>query len=240
MERREALGTLLAGAASTALAGTRTDPGRLFEEAPAPKAGGHAIKPLPFDPKKLDGLSEKLLVSHHENNYAGAVKNLNKVEAELARLPKDAAPFLVSSLRERELNFANSLVLHELYFANLGGGGKPSGGLAAALAEAFGSMGAWEESFRALGSSLGGGSGWTVLALNFHTGQLNLAWAGGHTNAMAFGAPLLVMDMFEHAYQMDYGAAAGKYIDAFFRNVAWEEVHRRFEAAGRMAKALKG
>src|SRR5512143_3002631 len=145
MERREALGTLLAGAATTARAGTRTGPGRLFEEAAAVKAGGHAIKPLPFDPKKLDGLSERLLLSHHDNNYAGAVKNLNKVEAELARLPKDAAPFLVSSLRERELNFANSLVLHELYFANLGGDGKASGSVAKAISEAFGSMGAWEE-----------------------------------------------------------------------------------------------
>ncbi|HJW09876.1 MAG TPA: Fe-Mn family superoxide dismutase [Holophagaceae bacterium] len=237
MERREALGTLLAGAATAALANGRLP---ASDEAPAAKAGSHAIRPLPFAPGKLAGLSEKLMVSHHDNNYAGAVKNLNKVEAELAKLPKDAPPFLVSSLRERELNFSNSLTLHELYFANLGGDGKASGSVAKAISEAFGSMGAWEEQFRALGSSLGGGSGWATLILNFHTGGLASTWAGGHTNAAAFGAPLLVLDMFEHAYQMDYGAAAAKYIDAFFRNLNWDEVQRRFEAAARMAKAMKG
>jgi Fe-Mn family superoxide dismutase len=235
MERREALGTLLAGAATAAL----PKGGTPAVDEPAAKPGSHAIRPLPFDPKKLEGLSEKLVASHHDNNYAGAVKNLNKVEAQLAGLAKDAPPFLVSGLKEKELVYGNSLAFHELYFGNLGGDGKASGSLTKALAESFGSMGAWEEQFRALGSSLGGGSGWATLTFNFHTGELENTWAGGHANAPAFAAPLLVMDMFEHAYQMDYGAAAARYIDAFFRNLQWGEVQRRFEAATRMAKALK-
>src|SRR5882672_3080883 len=100
--------------------------------------GKHAIQTLPFDPKKLSGFSEKLLVSHHDNNYGGAVKNLNKVEAELQKLTKDSPGFVVSGLKERELMFRNSKTLHELYFSNLGGKGKLSGGLATALEKSYG------------------------------------------------------------------------------------------------------
>ena len=127
--------------------------------------GKHPIVPLPFDPAKLKGLSEKLLRSHHENNYGGAVKNLNKVEEDLARLSKDSPGYLVGGLKDRELTFNNSLVLHELYFGNLGGDGKASSSVQAAIASAFGSFGRWEELFRAVGTSLAGGSGWVVLDL---------------------------------------------------------------------------
>ena len=239
MERREALGTLLAGAASAALAPSLNAAGRSLPETPAGKAGAHAIQPLPFDAKKLDGLSEKLLLSHHDNNYAGAVKNLNKLEGDLAGLTKDSPGYLVAGLKERELTFTNSVILHEHYFGNLGGDGKPGGGIQKAITEAFGGFGRWEELFRATGLGLAGGSGWVILDHNFHTGELRTYWAGAHTQSVAFGAPLLVMDMFEHAYQMDFGAAAAKYIDAFFRNIQWDEVQRRHEAALRMAKAMK-
>src|SRR5438132_4012469 len=90
-------------------------------------AGKHAVAPLPFDPKKLSGLSEKMIVSHHDNNYAGAIKNLNKVEENLASVTKDTPGFVVSGLKERELTFTNSAILHEHYFGNLGGNGKASG-----------------------------------------------------------------------------------------------------------------
>jgi len=72
----------------------------------------HSVKPLPFDPSKLRGLSERLLVSHQENNCGGAVKNLNRTEEELARVTKDTPPLLVAALKERELTFANSATLH--------------------------------------------------------------------------------------------------------------------------------
>jgi superoxide dismutase, Fe-Mn family len=201
--------------------------------------GKHPVKPLPFDPAKLKGLSERLLTSHHENNYGGAVKNLNKVEEELARLTKDAPGFLVGGLRERELTFNNSMVLHELYFGNLGGDGKASSIVQTAIARAFGSFGLWEERFRAVGMSLAGGSGWVVLDHNFQTGQLGTHWSGNHTQTAAFSQPLLVMDMYEHAYQMDYGAAAAKYVDAFFQNIQWDEVHRRLERAQKASAALR-
>jgi Fe-Mn family superoxide dismutase len=88
--------------------------------------------------------------------------------------------------------------------------------------------------------SLGGGSGWAILDLNFATGDLRTYWAGGHSQSVAFGQPLLVLDMFEHAYALDYGAAHARYIDGFFANVQWDEVNARFargvKAAGALAK----
>lgn len=100
-----------------------------------------APKPLPFDPTKLRGISEKLIVSHHDNNYAGAVKNLNGVRAELARASKDTPGFLVGGLRAKELAYANSMALHEAYFGNLGGDGRAGGSIAKALASTWGPWG---------------------------------------------------------------------------------------------------
>src|SRR4051812_5585114 len=128
-------------------------------------AGTHAVVPLPFKPAALNGLSEKMIVSHHDNNYAGAVKNLNKTELELAQITSDTPPFVVAGLHQSELTFRNSKTLHEAYFGNLGGDGKRSGAIDKALAEAYGSSTRWEEHFRALGNGLGGGSGWAVLEL---------------------------------------------------------------------------
>jgi Fe-Mn family superoxide dismutase len=201
--------------------------------------GKHTPVALPFDPKKLKGLSERLITSHHDNNYAGAVKNLNKVEEELAKVNKDTPGFIVGGLRERELTFANSMILHEAYFGNLGGTDKPSGAIEKALASGFGSLGRWEELFRATAMSLAGGSGWAILDYNFHSGDLRTYWAGNHTQSVASGYPLLVLDMYEHAYAIDYGAAAAKYVDAFFANVQWQEVNRRYERAQKAAAALR-
>ena len=206
---------------------------------PPAHQGQHPLVPLPFDPTKLKGLSEKLNVSPHENNYGGALRNLNKVETALAAVDKDTPPFVVSGLKERELSFSNSVTLHELYFGNLGGDGKPGGEIAKALGEAYGTLARWEEEFRATGASLGGGSGWVILDLELGTSSLRTHWSGNHTQSRALSIPLLVMDMFEHAYQMDYGAAAAKYIDAFFENILWDEIERRFARASRAAGELQ-
>ena len=234
-----ALGALaLSGSGGTAMAaGGNVDAG-VSQGGVA--AGKHAIVPLPFDPGKLKGLSEKLLRSHHENNYGGAVKNLNKVEEELARVTKDTPGFIVGGLMERELTFNNSMVLHELYFANLGGDGRAGTAVQSALGRSFGSLGRFEELFRAVGMSLAGGSGWAVLDHSFETGHLGIHWSGNHTQNAAFSQPVLVMDMYEHAYAIDYGAAAAKYIDAFFQNIQWDEVQRRLERAQKAAAALHG
>jgi len=200
--------------------------------------GVHAVVPLPFDPTKLRGISEKMIVSHHDNNYAGALKNLNKVENALAQTTKETPPFVVAGLCERQLTFANSVALHELYFANLGGDGKAAGEIAKALNDAYGSFARWEEEFRATGMSLAGGSGWVILGLDLPTKAVRTWWSGNHTQSRASSIPLLVMDMYEHAFQIDYGAAAAKYVDAFFDNLQWEEVERRFARAQKAADAL--
>ncbi len=210
---------------------------------PAPtaphKPGSHEPVPLPFDPAKLHGLSAAMLTSHHDNNYVGAVKNLNKVEAELETTTKDTPGFVVFGLRERQLTYANSKVLHELYFGNLGGDGKLAGGLEKRLASHFGSSARWEEQFRAAAMALGGGSGWVMLDANFSTGALDIIATSEHAKALAFGQPLLVLDMYEHSYAIDFGSAHAKYIDAFFANVRWDEVERRLAKADRVIASLR-
>ena len=198
----------------------------------------HAVLPLSFDPAKLAGLSERMIRSHHENNYGGAVKNLNRVEQELATITKDTPPFVVSALRDRELTFRGSKLLHEQYFGNLGGDGKRAGEIERALSEAYGSSARWEEHFRATGAGLSGGSGWVVLGYELDTGKLRTISAANHKESLALFAPLLVMDMYEHSYQMDYGAAAAKYVDAFIVNIRWETVDARLVGARKLRATL--
>ncbi|MFI5216266.1 MAG: superoxide dismutase [Candidatus Limnocylindria bacterium] len=188
------------------------------------------MKPLPFDPAKLKGLSEKLLVSHHQNNYTGAVKRLNLIQQQLGSLPADAAPYQVGSLKREELLATNSKHLHELYFANLAGNGRPDGTAAALLRIHYGSLETWEHDFRQTALSLGGGSGWVMVAYDPASQSLHNYWAWDHTNRVAVGEAVLVLDLYEHAYAMDYGAATKGYLDAFLHNVSWEEVNRRVES----------
>jgi Fe-Mn family superoxide dismutase len=242
LSRREFVAGVAVGTASILGAGVDAAGASKPHEETPPGAlpGKHTVVPLSFNPAKLKGISEKLIRSHHENNYAGAVKNLNSVEEELARMTKSTPGYLVGGLKERELTFSNSKVLHEHYFGNLGGDGKLSGSIQALLSQNFGSAARWEEHFRATGASLAGGSGWVILDFRFPSGQLGTFWSGNHTQTAAFTQPLLVMDMYEHAYQMDYGAAAAKYIDAFFQNIQWDEVNRRLEAAQKATALLRG
>jgi Fe-Mn family superoxide dismutase len=239
MTRRDVLmGSMLLGGAAIAQPGGKGDDTTARGDA---LLGKHAIQPLPFDPRKLSGFSEKLLVSHHDNNYGGAVKNLNKVEETLAQVGPDTPGFTVSGLDAAKLKFTNSMILHESYFGNLGGDGKAVGPQTErVLAQAYGSRARWEQLFRALGNALGGGSGWAILDWDFHAHGPRIYWAGDHTNALAFGAPLLVMDMYEHAYAIDYGASAKDYIDAFFKNIQWAEVEARLARAQKGDAALRG
>jgi Fe-Mn family superoxide dismutase len=181
-----------------------------------------------------------MISSHHENNYGGAVRNLNRVEQELSQITAGTPPFVVAALRDRELMFRNSKSLHEAYFANLGGNGQRSGVIEAALATAYGTTARWEQHIRATGMGLGGGSGWAILAFELDTGALRTISSGNHTQVLSTSVPLLVMDMYEHSYQMDFGAGVARYIDAFFANVNWDEVNRRLERAQRMSAVLRG
>lgn len=198
---------------------------------PQSSANPIGLKPLPFDPAQLPGLSERLLRSHWENNYGGSVKALAATRKRLAdaMADPDLPPYLYNELKREHLLRTGSVVLHELYFDNLGGDGHADTAARQAIGDAFGSFDAWENEFRRIGQGLGGGSGWVMLGFNTHTGQLENYWMADHAHAPVTALPILVMDMYEHAYQMDYGAAAAKYVDAFFNNIQWDVVASRLE-----------
>jgi Fe-Mn family superoxide dismutase len=120
----------------------------------------YEMKPLSCNPTKLKGLSEKLIVSHYENNYSGAVKRLNTITAQLESLDFASAPvFVINGLKREELIASNSMVLHEIYFASLDAESQPDGDLRNALIRDFGSIEKWQTQFVAMGKALGGGSG---------------------------------------------------------------------------------
>ena len=191
------------------------------------------MKPLTLDLGKLDGLSQKLIASHHENNYAGAVKRLAAIRKQLGELDWSSAPvFVINGLKREELVAANSAFLHELYFDALGGDGVlPSCGLSVALTRDFGSVDRWRAEFTALAKAMAGGSGWAILAWSSREGRLINHWAADHTNLPAGATPVLALDMYEHSYHMDFGAKAAAYVDAFMKNIRWDAVYRRYGAA---------
>lgn len=236
--RRDFLATATAGAMLAALSPETLATPPAAEPAPSAPiptafAPGHEPKPLPFDPAKLDGISERLIRSHWENNYGGAVKALNAVKQRLLPALEDASlpPYLYNELKREQLLRTGSVVLHELYFGNLGREGAPDAALRQRLGAAFGSADTWEKEFKRMGVGLGGGSGWVTLGYNLHTGLLENYWHWDHLHAPSATLPILVMDMYEHAYQMDYGAAAPTYVDAFVRNIRWETVAERLDKA---------
>ncbi|WP_416391971.1 superoxide dismutase [Alloalcanivorax xenomutans] len=195
------------------------------------------IRALPIDPTSLRGLSERLIVSHHENNYSGAVKRLNAIRGKLAELDySNATGFLINGLKREELVAYNSMVLHELYFAVLGGDGQlPPGDLRDAIERDFGSLACWQTEFCAMGKALAGGSGWVLLVWSSRDGRLSNQWGADHCHVMAGGTPILALDMYEHAYHIDYGAKAAAYVDAFMKNILWDEVANRYIQCARTA-----
>jgi superoxide dismutase, Fe-Mn family len=191
----------------------------------------YQMKSLSCDIAKLKGLSEKLIVSHYENNYAGAVKRLNAITAQLESLDFATAPvFVINGLKREELIASNSMILHELYFDGLGSEGEPDKDLRTALHRDFGSIERWQTQFAAMGKALGGGSGWVLLTYSQRDKRLVNQWAADHTCSLAGGSPILALDMYEHSYHMDYGASAGAYVEAFVKNIHWENVSRLYQA----------
>ena len=215
-----------AGLAGMAAAGPRTAFGA--------DAVGTTVVDLPFDPAKIPGLSEKLLVSHHDNNYAGAARKLDGISARLASFEITTVPgFAINGLKREQLMAANSVFLHELYFAGLSGQNVMVGDVAKILMRDFGSVEAWRNEFVAMGKAQGGGSGWVLLTYSLRAKRLINQWAGDHTNTLADGLPVLALDMYEHAYQMDYGAKAADYIDAYMKVINWANVaalHEKYTA----------
>jgi superoxide dismutase, Fe-Mn family len=195
----------------------------------------YQMKPLGCDPARIKGMSERLIVSHYENNYGGAVKRLNLIEEQLAALDyANAAGFLINGLKREQLIATNSMILHELFFDGLGEPSEPGPVLQEALARDFGSYERWRAEFIALGKALGGGSGWVLLSWSARDRKLVNQWAADHCHTLAGGTPILSLDMYEHSYHMDFGAKAAGYVDTFMDVIRWRNVDWLF---GRLADA---
>src|ERR1700758_1405576 len=232
-ERRDFIRGVGAAAASTAMLATTQVLAQAKQETGA-KPMVYQTKPMPFDPKSITGISEKVLVSHYENNYGGAVKRLNTIGTQLAELDFAKAPnFVINGLKREELIASNSMILHEIYFDGLGGGGSAKGALIEAIVRDFGSMDRWRAEFSAMGKAEGGGSGWVILSYSPRDKRLVNQWAADHTTTLAGGRPVLVLDMYEHAYHMDYGAAAARYVDVFMEAIRWDNATKLFEQYSR-------
>jgi Fe-Mn family superoxide dismutase len=187
---------------------------------------------LPFDPASIAGLSERLLTSHHERNYSGAVRRLGAIQTRLAALDPAAEPgFALNGLKREELIALNSTILHEIYFAGFAGPKAPGAALRKQIDNDFGSFDRWRAEFAAMGRALGGGSGWVLLTWSPRAGRLINCWAADHAMTAADGAILAALDMYEHAYAMDYGADAGAYVDAFMSALAWDRANDTFKSA---------
>jgi Fe-Mn family superoxide dismutase len=147
------------------------------------------------------------------------VKRLNAIGTQLAELDFAKAPnFVINGLKREELVASNSMILHEIYFDGLGGGARASGPLADAIARDFGSTERWRSEFAAMGKAEGGGSGWVILAYSPRDKRLVNQWAADHTTTLAGGRPVVVLDMYEHAYHMDpAGRNEGRQINTAFR-----------------------
>lgn len=188
--------------------------------------------PLPFDPTSIPGLSERLIKSHHDKNYTGAVKRLGAIQTKFAALDSAAEPgFVMNGLKREELVALNSAILHEVYFAGLVGKREPGKALRQRIDFDFGSFDRWRAEFAAMGKALGGGSGRVLLTWSPRANRLMNLWAAEHTMTGADGTILAALDMYEHAYAMDYGADSGAYVDAFMGVLAWDHADAAFKKA---------
>ena len=196
----------------------------------------YRLTPIHCRPWLLNSLSLKLIESHYENNYGGALRRLNAITEKLETLDFATTPgYVINGLKREELIALNSTLLHELYFASLGGDGKPIDSLKEALTRDFGSVDRWNAEFVAMANALSGGSGWVLLTYVPRDRRLINQYASEHSQAIAGGIPILALDMYEHAYHIDFGANAKAYIESFLRNVDFKAVQARYEDALQVA-----
>jgi Fe-Mn family superoxide dismutase len=193
----------------------------------------HRILPIPCKPYSLNWLPERLIVSHYENNYGAAVQCLNAVRDRLAGMDPDTSIAAeIRALKREEMSAMASVVLHELYFTNLSGDRTVPGEMTvAALEEHFGSVHRWRREFVGAAQSLAGRSGWLLLSYSPHEGRLYNQIALEDAQTVPGTVPILALDMYEHAYHLEFGANATAYVEAFMRLIAWPVVTARLMQA---------
>jgi Fe-Mn family superoxide dismutase len=201
----------------------------------------YPIAPLFCRPWTLNGITPRLIESQYENDYGSALNRLNEIAEELAALdPAKSSAHAVSRLKRDEAATLNSTLLYELYFASLGGDGrKVSEEISAAIGRDFGSVARWRDEFIALAGALAGSSGWVLLTYLPRDARLINHTAADHSQSITGGIPILALDMYEHAYHLDFGANATAYIAAFMRNIDWDAVEARYLNATKVEPAPK-
>jgi len=197
----------------------------------------YQLAPLFCRPWTLNGISPRLIESHYETNYGGALRSLNALTAELEALdPETTSAATINRLKQEQTAALNSTLLHELYFASVGGDGRAvPEAMATALARDFGSVGRWRREFMALGNALAGGSGWVLLSYLPRDGRLANSSSTDSNQSIAGSIPILALDMYEHAYHIDFGSNATAYVATFMRNIDWLTVQERYEGACKVA-----
>jgi len=180
---------------------------------------------------RMDGISERQIEEHHNVLYKGYVNKLNEIRAQLPDVDRSKANQTYSDLRAAKVgeSFAmNGVALHEHYFENLGGaGGRANGRILALIERDFGSYDTWEADFKATGMAV---RGWVVLAYDWHDHKVHNYGQDAHDSGAIWSAmPILVLDVYEHAYFIDYGTKRAPYIEAFMNNLDWDVVNRRAE-----------
>lgn len=182
----------------------------------------HEVKKLKFDPKSLKGISEKQITLHHDKHYASYIKGRNKIEEALAKGEFSCMRELMKNLTHN----ASGQYLHEIYFDCLGGGGgEPSGALLEKINKDFGSFEKWKKEFLA---AAGVARGWVLLCFDWSDMKLHNYAVDFHDEGAVWGSsPILALDMWEHAYYLDYGPDKMKYIEAFFNNLNWKAAEER-------------
>ena len=195
------------------------------------------LAPLYCRPWTLNGISPRLIESHYENNYGGALSRLNKISEEIERLDLgNTSDQTLARLKRDQIAALNSTLLHELYFASLGGDGRTVPDvLGSAMARDFGSVDRWRREFVGIANGLADSSGWVLLTFVPRDGQLINQVASDHDQGLAAGVPIMALDMYEHAYHLEFGANARAYIAAFMRNIDWSAVTSRYEDAIKVA-----
>jgi superoxide dismutase, Fe-Mn family len=189
--------------------------------------------------KNMQGLSANQ-INQHLKLYQGYVGKINEIEAKLKDVDINGANATYAPLRELllEQSYAlNGVVYHEFYFGNLGGsGGDPKGTVGAAIAERWGSAGKFMDYLKASGKSM---RGWVIVGYNTRGGHLEAYGLDTHNMWVpANVVPVLVLDVYEHAYMIDYGIDRGKYLDAFVANLDWNVIDKRFSTVSKHPTGL--
>jgi Fe-Mn family superoxide dismutase len=197
----------------------------------------YQLAPIFCRPWTLNGISARLIESHYEHNYGAAVTRLNALTQELDGLDAGKTPAsVVVRLKREQTDALNATLLHELYFASLGGDGRAvPEAMASAIGRDFGSVSRWRAEFVALAEGLAGGSGWVLLTYVPRAGRLVNECTACDGQNIPGGIPILALDMYEHAYHIEFGANAASYVAAFMRNIDWAAVQARYEDAVKVA-----